>query len=140
MQRPTLKSPNLLLVPLLAAVCLLSACAGPLPKPDPKEAWVGLRDDNQNVVLAEKVDGKNINDGRFFEVQPGKHDLQVMLYDVRTNDDTQTCSTDINYQGFRAGEHYRVVESDLGFRLSANLQDAHGAVLAHSGPLHCTAG
>ncbi|WP_213880898.1 hypothetical protein [Pseudomonas sp. dw_358] len=135
-----MKSKSLLLIPMFAAIGLLSACAGPMPKPNPKDAWIGIRDDSQNVVVAEKVDGKNTADGRFFEVKPGTHKLQVMVYDERTNDDTQTCSADLSYSDFKAGEHYRVVESDLGFRLSANLMDAHGNVLAHTGPLHCTAG
>ena len=135
-----MKSTSLLLAPLLAGVCLLSACAGPMPKADPSEAWIGLRDDNQDVVLAERVDGKNINDGRFFEVKPGRHDLEVMVYDERTNDDTQTCQADISYQGFKAGQHYRVVESNLGNNLSATLQDGQGKVLAHSGPMDCMPG
>lgn len=129
-----------LLAPLLAAACLLSACAGPVPKQDPSEAWIGLRDDGQDVLLGERVDGKNTYDGRFFEVKPGGHDLQVMLYDERTNDNTETCQADIQYSGFKAGQRYRVVETNLGNALSATLQDVHGATLAHSGPMDCMPG
>ena len=32
----------LLLLPGLGLVCLLSACAGPLPKADPQQAWICL--------------------------------------------------------------------------------------------------
>jgi len=39
----------LLLVPVLGFVCLLSACAGPIPKADPSEAWIGLQEEAPQV-------------------------------------------------------------------------------------------
>ena len=47
----------LLLIPALGAVLLLSACAGPLPKADPSEAWIGLTEEAPNDLMAERVDG-----------------------------------------------------------------------------------
>ena len=35
----------LLLIPALGLVLLLSACAGPMPKADPSEAWIGLQEE-----------------------------------------------------------------------------------------------
>ncbi|WP_213880848.1 hypothetical protein [Pseudomonas sp. dw_358] len=135
-----MQSKSLLLVPLLSAVCLLSACAGPMPKADPSEAWIGLRDDVNSVVLAEKVDGQKIADGRFFEVQPGTHDLGVMAYDDGGSDSTLTCTGDIHYSGFKAGHRYRLVESSLGENFSANLVNQNGKTVASSTNFDCMPG
>jgi len=135
-----MQSRSLLLIPVLSAVCLLSACASPVPKADPGEAWIGLRDGTDQTMLAEKVDGKRWADGRFFEVKPGNHDLGVMVYDISENDDTRTCSADIDYKSFKAGQHYKLVESSLGENLSADLVDGHGKTVAHAGHFDCMPG
>ena len=56
----------LLLIPALGAVLLLSACAGPIPKADPSEAWIGLKEEAPNDLMAERVDGHRVDDGRYF--------------------------------------------------------------------------
>lgn len=135
-----MQSKSLLLVPLLSAVCLLSACAGPMPKADPSEAWIGLRDDVNSVVLAQQVDGHKVEDGRFFEVKPGGHDLAVIAYDDGGSDSTLTCTGDIHYDGFKAGHRYRLVESSLGENFTANLVNQNGKTVAHAGKFSCMAG
>lgn len=52
----------LLLIPSLGLVLLLSACAGPMPRQDPGEAWIDLKEEGNSDLMAERVDGKNIND------------------------------------------------------------------------------
>ncbi|SDT30184.1 hypothetical protein NLK61_01785 [Pseudomonas fuscovaginae UPB0736] len=131
----------LMLIPTLGLAVLLSACAGPLPKADPSEAWIGLQDEAPNDLLAEKVDGKSINDGRFFEVTPGAHKLDVMLVEIPVGDGNQEdCSGQVSYQQFRAGEHYKLVESSLGQEVSARLVDSHGKEVAHTGDFQCMPG
>ena len=51
---------TLCLMPVVAV--LLSACAGPLPKADPGDAWIGLKEENPNDLMAERVDGKRVDD------------------------------------------------------------------------------
>ncbi|WP_397458462.1 hypothetical protein AB3464_28160 [Pseudomonas asplenii] len=131
----------LMLILTLGLAVLLSACAGPLPKADPSEAWIGLQDEAPNDLLAEKVDGKSINDGRFFEVTPGAHKLDVMLVEIPVGDGNQEdCSGQVSYQQFRAGEHYKLVESSLGDEVSARLVDSHGKEVAHTGDFQCMPG
>ncbi len=92
-------------------------------------------------LLAEKVDGKSINDGRFFEVTPGAHKLDVMLVEIPVGDGNQEdCSGQVSYQQFRAGEHYKLVESSLGQEVSARLVDSHGKEVAHTGDFQCMPG
>lgn len=132
---------QLLLIPGLSAVCLLSACAGPMPKPDPDMAWIGLQQEAPNDMLAERVDGKRINDGRFFEVTPGAHDLAVTLFEIPSGDSNQQdCEGKISYNQFKAGEHYTLVESSLGREVSARLEDSHGKQVAQTRGFQCMPG
>ena len=92
----------LLLIPTLSLALLLTACAGPMPKQDPGEAWIGLQEEGNSDLMAERVDGKNINDGRYFEVTPGAHKLDVTLYEGATGDENEVdCQGDVNYQNLR---------------------------------------
>ncbi|MEB0041154.1 MULTISPECIES: hypothetical protein [unclassified Pseudomonas] len=78
-----MSSKTLLLIPMLSVVALLCAA---VPKPDPSEAWIGLREDPQSDLMAERVDGKRLNDGRYFEVTPGTHRLDMTLFVDVMND------------------------------------------------------
>ena len=135
-----MQSRSFLLLPLLSAVCLLSACAAAMPKADPGQAWIGLRDDVQNVVLAEAVDGKKVEDGRFFEVKPGKHLLAVTAYDDGGADAAQNCTGQISYSGFKAGHRYKLVESSLGENFTASLVNQQGKTVAQAGEFDCMPG
>ena len=62
------------------AALLLSACASPpIPPVDPQQAWVDFATPTPGakLVMAQRLDGKNLNDGRFFQVPPGSHELMV---------------------------------------------------------------
>ncbi|QXI25946.1 hypothetical protein [Pseudomonas vanderleydeniana] len=131
----------LMLLPTLGLAVLLSACAGPMPKADPNQAWIGLQEEAPNDLLAEKVDGKSIDDGRFFEVTPGAHKLDVMLVEIPVGDGNQEdCSGEVSYKQFKAGEHYKLVESSLGQEVSARLVDSHGKEVANTGDFQCMPG
>ena len=131
----------LLLIPSLGMVLLLSACAGPMPQQDPSEAWISLKEEGNSDLMAERVDGKNVNDGRYFEVTPGAHRLDVTLFDGATGDENQVdCQGKVNYTGFRAGEHYELIESSLGPEVSARLVDGHGKEVAHTDDFTCMRG
>ena len=130
-----------LLITSQSQVLLLSACAGPMPKQDPGEAWIGLKEEGNSDLMAERVDGKSINDGRYFEVTPGAHRLDVTLYEGATGDENQVdCQGKVNYSGFKAGEHYELIESSLGPEVSARLVDGHGKEVAHTADFTCMPG
>ena len=91
--------------------------------------------------MAERVDGKNINDGRYFEVTPGAHRLDVTLFEGATGDENQVdCQGKVNYTGFKAGERYQLIESSLGPEISARLVDGHGKEVAHTADFTCMPG
>ena len=131
----------LLLIPALGLACLLSACAGPMPQPDPSEAWIGLQEEAPNDLMAERVDGKKVDDGRYFEVKPGAHRLDVTLFEESVGDSNQQdCNGHISYSGFKAGEHYKLVESSLGTEVSVRLYDAKGKQVASTHGFACMPG
>ena len=131
----------LLVIPSLSLVLLLSACAGPIPKQDPSEAWIGLKEEGNSDLMAERVDGKSINDGRYFEVTPGAHHLDVTLFEGATGDENEVnCQGKVNYQQFKAGERYELIESSLGPEVSATLVDSHGKEVAHTADFNCMPG
>lgn len=131
----------LLLIPALGLACLLSACAGPMPQPDPSQAWIGLQEEAPNDLMAERVDGKKVDDGRYFEVKPGGHRLDVTLFEESVGDSNQQdCNGHISYSGFKAGEHYKLVESSLGTEVSVRLYDAKGKQVASTHGFACMPG
>ncbi|AZE84661.1 lipoprotein, putative [Pseudomonas orientalis] len=132
---------TLLLIPTLAAVVLLSACAGPMPKADPSQAWIGLKEEAPNDLLAERVDGQRVDDGRYFEVSPGDHRLDVTLFEEEPGDDNQQdCQGRVEYKHFKAGEHYTLEESSLGTTIRAALKDGHGKEVAATQDFNCMPG
>ncbi|WP_397459161.1 hypothetical protein AB3464_05750 [Pseudomonas asplenii] len=131
----------LFIIPVLGAALLLSACAGPIPKADPSKAWISLQEETPNDLMAERVDGKPVNDGRYFEVLPGGHRLDVTFFKEEAGDDNeQDCRGQIEYKDFNAGEHYTLVESSLGTALRASLMDGRGKEVASTGDFDCMPG
>lgn len=129
----------LLLIPGLSLICLLSACAGPMPKADPSEAWIGLEQPSSADLLAQRVDGRNVNDGRYFEVKPGAHRLDMTLLSGADGNSTDlNCMGSLDYNGFKAGEHYQVNASSEGLKANVSLVDSHGNQLAQSKNFKCS--
>lgn len=132
---------SLLLVPLLGLVAVLSACAGPMPKADPSEAWIGLQEEPSGVLMAEDLDGKRLNDGRYFDVKPGAHTLAVELIVEGNGDDGQmNCEASVHFDPFKAGAHYTLVESSLGEEYRVKLEDSSGHQIGHSKDFTCMPG
>ncbi|WP_346830380.1 hypothetical protein ABDX87_25510 [Pseudomonas abietaniphila] len=132
---------SLLFVPMLGLVAVLSACAGPMPKAGPSEAWIGLQEEPSGVLMAEDLDGKRLNDGRYFDVKPGAHTLDVDLIVEGSGDDGQmNCEAGIRFDQFKAGEHYKLVESSLGEEYRVKLEDSSGHQIGHSKDFTCMPG
>ncbi|NWA28493.1 hypothetical protein HX870_26810 [Pseudomonas gingeri] len=128
----------LMLIPTLGLVCLLSACAGPVPKADPSEAWIGLGQGSTDDLLAERLDGKRVDDGRYFEVAPGKHDLEVLLVQgANGNTEQPECTGRVEYDQFKAGKRYHLLESGGGADVGVSLVNDHGATVAESKKFSC---
>ena len=122
---------------MLLAISTLGACASPLPPVDNKQAWVDLYTITPGkLVMAERLDGKRLTDGRFFQVTPGAHELVVRFdYEIYsggfTTDPTgRTCYLTVKYDGFKAGQRYRLEARAPATQPSAYLYDAQRKVVA----------
>lgn len=131
---------------LLVSLCLLSACAStPLPKADPQQAWIDLETQTGKLVMAERLDNQRLNDGRYFQVTPGRHELMVR-YDFEvfvggmgmfSDPQERLCYVSLEYDDFKAGQRYRLQARSLGFNAYARLYSAEGKVLAEERQVNC---
>lgn len=102
------------LMPVLCCALPLTACAAALPEADPQQAWIELYSTPGNTLMAQKLDGKKVSDGRFFQVSPGNHELRARFqFDIDNGGGTMgnprqiTCHLKVNYE-FVAGQRYRL--------------------------------
>ncbi|MBB4861868.1 hypothetical protein HNP46_000705 [Pseudomonas nitritireducens] len=98
-------------------LALLAGCASPLPAHDPQMAWVDLYTAAGRTLMAEKLDGTAVNDGRYYQVTPGRHELVVRFqYEVpagggmgvMSEPAELTCRVKVTYDDFAAGQRYQL--------------------------------
>ncbi|MCY1533957.1 hypothetical protein D9M68_693110 [compost metagenome] len=132
-------------IPLLfTAVLALGGCAW-LPAHDPSQAWIDLYSREPSELLAAKVDGKPLDDPRFFQVSPGAHELQAHLHfsvdasNIGANSQPlpRDCQVLLKYADFSAGQRYRLEAGNIGFRAWSKLYDAQNRLLARGREGRC---
>ncbi len=127
------------------ALASLGGCAGPLPAVDPNMAWIDMGTRTGKLVMAESVDKKRLNDGRFFQITPGPHELTVRFdYEVyvggmamNTDPLERICYISVAYPNFEAGRRYHLEGVALGFQASARLYDDKGVQIASDQRIIC---
>lgn len=129
---------------LLASLFVLSACSSPVPKPDPGQAWIELYATASDLLMADKLDGERLNDGRYFQVPPGAHELQARFqFEVQGGSNLmsepiqRTCEIRVRYDDFQAGQRYRLEARALVMSAQAWLYDEQRNVLARGKVLRC---
>ncbi len=130
---------------ILLALAALSGCASPLPEVDPQMAWVDLSTMTGKLVMAERLDNRKLDDGRYFQVSPGSHELQVRfdfeIYSSGMGIDTEPserlCYLTVRYDDFQAGQRYRLEARSIVMTPSARLYDASGQVVARERLVRC---
>ncbi len=133
-------------LPYLLLALTLGACASPLPKPDPQQAWVDLYATPGNMLMANKLDDKRLNDGRYFQVSPGHRELEVRFQfeaggggggmETMSEPLRITCDLRVRHD-FAAGQRYRLEVRPLVNRAQGWLYDAQHALLARAEVLRC---
>lgn len=59
---------------------MLASCSlTPIPKPTKNTAIIELKPQVTQVLMAETLDRKSVNDGRYFQVTPGNHRLTILF-------------------------------------------------------------
>jgi len=131
---------------LLASLLLLGACASPLPAADPSMAWIDLKGEGIDLLMAERLDRERVNDGRYFQVTPGAHELEMRYrfeiaggggVSMISEPQELTCDVRIRYDDFKAGQRYRVEARSAAMRAYTVLYDADRNVLARGKNLRC---
>lgn len=130
---------------LLLASASLAACSNiPIPPVDPQKAWVDMFTTTGKLVMAESVDDQKLNDGRYFQITPGAHELEVRFdYEIYAGGGMisdpfdRTCYLTIRYDGFKAGERYRIEGRAIAMQASARLYDSNRQIVAQDREVHC---
>lgn len=131
---------------LASLLLLLGGCASPLPQPDPKQAWVELYAPAGELLMADELDRQRWPDGRYFQVSPGPHDLQVRFqFEANRGGgiglDSEplllTCEIRLRYADFQAGQRYRIEARSMAMTAQAWLYDEQRQVLARGKVLRC---
>ncbi|MFK0312381.1 hypothetical protein ACIQUF_14175 [Pseudomonas sp. NPDC090233] len=123
---------------MLMALSALGGCASPLPPVDAKQAWIDLYTTTPGrVIMADKLDGQRLEDGRYFQVTPGKHELVVRFdYEfygggMMTEPRDRICYLTVRYDGFKAGERYRLEARAPAMQPQVLLYDASRKVVVN---------
>lgn len=132
---------------LTGGVLTLAGCAGfGMPAPDPTQAWIDLNPRQQDTALqALEVDNKVNQDKRYFEVQPGSHELTVRyqfpVAATNIGPDAEPlwrdCQLNVKFKDFNAGQRYQLQAGSIGFRPWAKLYDEQRNVVGQGTPAGC---
>lgn len=131
---------------LLAALSTISACASPVPPRDPNQAWVELYASPGELLMADRLDGQRLNDGRYFQVPGGAHELQARFqFEVNSYGGLDgsaeprqiTCELRVRYDGFVPGQRYRLEARPLAMKAQGWLYDEQRNVLARAKVPRC---
>lgn len=138
------------LFPLLLCALSLGACASALPPRDPQQAWIDLATQQpSHTISANRLDGQRLSEGRFFQVSPGAHELDVRFQYERAGSGgggmdamgggpgPVTCILRVKYAGFAAGQRYRLEARPLAAKAQAWLYDDQRKVVARGEVLRC---
>lgn len=129
---------------VLGGFVLLTGCAG-LPVPDPNQAWVALVPNPDEALHAVQVDDRDWAEPRYFEVQPGSHELTVRyLFPVTPSNigpDSEPlwrdCQLNVKFEDFSAGQRYQLEAGSIGFRPWAKLYDEQRKLVSQGLPAGC---
>lgn len=134
---------------LPAVALLLSACAStPIPPVDPQQAWVDFATPTPGakLVMAQRLDGKNLNDGRYFQMPSGSHELMVRFdFEVPAGAGFgglgqtmyRTCFMTLEYKSFQAGQRYVLEGRSLAFTPNIRLYNTARQLLAEERSVNC---
>lgn len=134
------------LIAFLLAIAL-PGCQTPIPAANPQMAWVDLSlpFPNDRVLLAERLDRERLDEGRFFQVAPGRHEL-VVRFDYEVNagaglgmmgTTVRQCYLTLDYAHFQAGQRYVLEARSMALSPQARLYNAERQVVAQLSEFYC---
>ncbi|MGG7595632.1 hypothetical protein ACQ4OD_01175 [Pseudomonas sp. WC1] len=133
---------------LLLLITVIPGCQTPLPAANPQMAWVDLSlpFPNDRVLLAERLDKQHLDEGRFFQVSPGSHEL-IVRFDYETNGGggmsmlggttVRQCYLTLEYAHFQAGQRYVLEARSMALTPEARLYNAAREIVAEVSEFYC---
>ncbi|MGE6824397.1 hypothetical protein [Pseudomonas soli] len=133
---------------LLLLITVIPGCQTPLPAANPQMAWVDLSlpFPNDRVLLAERLDKQRLDEGRFFQVSPGSHEL-VVRFDYETNGGggmsmlggttVRQCYLTLDYAHFQGGQRYVLEARSMALTPEARLYNAAREIVAEVSEFYC---
>lgn len=116
----------------ILVVCMLlviSACSTVIPAPDKASSLVYLSANNKNTLLAQRIDGKTVSDGRYFRLEPGAHELEVLIVSQSFEGGTVSRFANVEFDNFQADNSYRLSLIGGSHNLHLQLHDEKGALV-----------
>jgi len=128
----------------VGTLMLLSGCTT-LPDPDPTQAWVDLAAHDNTSLHAVQVDERDWADNRYFQVQPGSHELTVRYQFAVAPGNIgpvaeplwRDCQLNLTFKGFDAGQRYQMQAGSIGFRPWVKLYDQQRKLIGQGEPAGC---
>ncbi|MDV3440577.1 PA0061/PA0062 family lipoprotein [Metapseudomonas otitidis] len=130
---------------VLALPLNLVGCGLIMPSPDPDQAWIAFAPQQRGALEAARVDERPLEDDRYFQVQPGRHALEVRYrFDVDGSaigtaqpSLARTCLLTLDYADFAAGQRYEMRAGEIGFRPWVRLYDERQREVARAREGRC---
>ncbi|AMK31125.1 hypothetical protein [Pseudomonas mosselii] len=133
---------------LLLLITAIPGCQAPMPVANPEMAWVDLSlpFPNDRVLLAERLDKQRLEEGRFFQVTPGSHQL-VVRFDYETSGagglsmmggtTIRQCYLTLDYAHFQAGQRYLLEARSMALTPEARLYNTAREIVAELSEFYC---
>ena len=133
---------------LFLAASVAAGCQVPIPSADPQMAWIDLSTPfpSDRLLMAERLDKQRLSEGRFFQVTPGSHELQVRFdYEVAGGGGmsmmggttVRTCYLTLHYDHFNAGQRYVLEGRSMALTPEARLYNAKREIVAEVNDYYC---
>ncbi|WP_223113670.1 hypothetical protein [Pseudomonas syringae] len=114
---------------VITLLLTVSGCAAVIPEPDNASSVVYLSADTGNTLLAERVDGSTVDDGRYFKVASGRHTLELLVLTELNGDSTRSDFVKVDVDNFQPDKRYRLVLTDNTLSHDLRLLDETGTVI-----------
>ncbi|WP_143514146.1 PA0061/PA0062 family lipoprotein [Pseudomonas syringae] len=114
---------------VITLLLTVSGCAAVIPEPDKASSVIYLSADTGNTLLAERVDGSTVDDGRYFKVTSGRHTLELLVLTELHGDSTRSDFVKVDVDNFQPDKRYRLVLTDNTLSHDLRLLDETGTVI-----------
>lgn len=113
----------------ISSILMLAGCTTQKVTPDASSSVINFAHDVNSFLVAQRVDGVRVDEGRYFRVLPGQRELEVLVVNTGEENAFPSNFVKLSYE-FTAGTDYQLRAQDIGGRLrSIELRTMSGDLL-----------